>query len=286
MLAGANATLLDVGPAGWGASGLWMWGDTYPEDASMKTTAATIGGDVKAWIEAMPSRISYQQWAMTGAAPYYGVLGSYMKENPSELSAWVTEYGPMLGGWVDESTPATPNDWTDWRNAWNGWNMVAQFATSDILGPTAGASNLASANDILGKLVAQANPTTGAIPGSQQRPSTEAESWITAYMVYFGLLHVIDAPLADGGLDAGPSDAGIDASTKHDAGKKDAAIVLGSGSSESSASSGEKESGSSGCSCTVTGRERGEAGGAGFASLALVALAWSRRRKSASGEAA
>jgi hypothetical protein len=128
----------------------------------------------------------------------------------------------MLGGWIDESMPASPNDWTDWRNAWNGWNMIAQFTTADVLGATAGATNEATATSILAQLVAQANPTTGAIPGSQQRPSTEAESFITAYLVYFGLLQVVDdATSADAGAkDAGEKDSGVtnkDASVSKDA---------------------------------------------------------------------
>jgi hypothetical protein len=224
--------LLDVGPAAWAASGLWAWGNAYG-DASMKMTAASIGGQVKAWIQAKPSRISSQEWAMTGAAPFYGVIESYMKENPSELVPWVTEYSPGLGGWIDESVAFSleasvasgdygTNDWTDWRNAHNAWNMLGHFTTAQVLGAKAGKPNQVIATDILNKLVAQANPMTGAIAGSQQRPSTEAESWITAYMVYFGLLQVIaESPSADAGVEAGVKDAGghppKDASAPRDA---------------------------------------------------------------------
>jgi hypothetical protein len=232
----ADADLINVGPVGWAASGLWLWGDTYA-DAAMKTTAASIGAEVKTWLEATPSRLSSQEWAMTGGTPFYGVLASYMKENPSELTAWDEKYAPMVGGWVDESTPADPNDWTDWRNAWNGWNMLAHFTSSQALGATAGSADQAIALDILGKLVAQANPTTGAIAGSQQRPSTQAESWITAYMAYFGLLEVIDEVQgADAGAEAGAKDAGVkDAS--HDA-SSDAATPPEEGGSSGGCSVG------------------------------------------------
>jgi hypothetical protein len=198
----------------------------------MKTTAASIGAQVKAWIQAKPSRLSSQEWAMTGAAPFYGVIESYMKENPSELVPWVTAYSPGLGGWIDESVPLSPdagipadrgtNDWTDWRNAHNAWNMLSHFTTAQVLGAKVGQPNQLIATDILNKLVAQANPMTGAIAGSQQRPSTEAESWITAYMVYFGLLQVIaESPSSDAGVEGGVKDAGThppkDASAPHDA---------------------------------------------------------------------
>jgi hypothetical protein len=273
-----SAELVDVGPAGWAASGLWLWGNTYPADAAMKTTAATIGGQVKTWLEAFPSRISSQQWSMSGGAPYYGVIESYMKENPSELVPWVTEYAPMLGGWIDESMPATPNDWTDWRNAWNAWNMLAQYTSAGVLGASAGSANAANAADILGKLVAQANPTTGAISGSQQRPNTEAESWITAYLVYFGLLQVIDAPSStDAGVDAAIVDASAKdagSSSEKDAGKT--SVDAGSRHDANvAADAGKASEPSSGCSCGIAGAHGEEAA----LPLALVPLALFARRR-------
>jgi hypothetical protein len=275
MLVTTNAELINVGPAGWGASGLWLWGDTYPEDAAMKTTAATIGGAVKTWLEAFPTRLGTEEWAMSGGAPYYGVIESYMKENPSELTAWVTAYGPMIGGWIDESMPESPNDWTDWRNAWNGWNMIAQFTTADILGATAGATSKGTATSILTQLVAQANPMTGAIPGSAQRPNTEAESWITAYLVYFGLLQVIDdAP----SLDAGAKDAGVKDSG---AAKKDASVSKDAGAiSFPDAAQGiahPAESGSSG-GCATSGRDSDEEP-YGLIVLGLPLAVFLRRRR-------
>ena len=263
MLITPTAQIVDVGPAAWAASGLWLWGNTYPADAAMKTTAASIGGQVKTWLEAFPSRISTQQWSMSGGAPYYGVIESYMKENPSELVPWVTEYAPMVGGWIDESTAASPNDWTDWRNAWNAWNMLAQFTSAQVLGAAAGSANEATAEDIFGLLLAQAGATTGAIPGSQQRPDSEAESWITAYLVYFGLLEVIDVPAfqeaPDGGaLDAAATDAGPrDAATKDSGGAKDSGAARDAGlpatRDASIADAGHASSASSGCSCVIAG---------------------------------
>jgi MYXO-CTERM domain-containing protein len=194
-----SGQLIDVGSAAWGASGLWIWGDANA-DAEAESDAASIGGAVKAWIEQGPAtNLPMQSWAFTGGAAFHGVVGSYMKANPSELQAWVTTYAPMLGGWIDESTPAVPGGTTDWRNAYNAWNMAAHYAAAHALGAEAGATDESIARDILGRLVAQEMPGTGAIPGSQQRPSTETQSWITAYMLYFGLQEVVDEGMADGG---------------------------------------------------------------------------------------
>jgi MYXO-CTERM domain-containing protein len=265
-LVDSGATLLDTGPAAWAASGLWAWADATG-NSSMKTAAAGIGAQVKAWIEAAPTRLSSQQWAMTGGAPFFGVVESYMKENPSELTAWVTKYAPLLGGWIDESTPADPNDWTDWRNALAAWNMLAHFTSAQVLGTTAGNADALIAKDILTKLVAQAGPTSGAIPGSQQRPSTEAESWITAYMVYFGLLEVIAEPKAQ---DAGPEGGSKDASgPPHDAsgGPHDA-----SRDATQSGDAGSTETSDTGCSCGMAGETSGNGVAVGaFAALFLVA---------------
>jgi MYXO-CTERM domain-containing protein len=247
-------SLLNVGPAGWASSGLWLWGDTYG-DASMKTAAAGIGAQVKSWIETAPAtNLSVQMWAMTGSAPFYGVIESYMKENPTELTAWVSEYAPMLGGWVDESVPDDPNDWTDWRNAWAGWNMLAQFTSAQVLGAKAGNANELIAQDILTKLVAQAGPTSGAIPGSQQRPSTEAESWITAYMLYFGLLEDIhDFPIPDAGAEAGAKDAGVKDAGVDGAVARDASTPPPHDAAGDAASAGDT---GGGCSCVAAGGGR------------------------------
>ena len=147
--------------------------------------------------------------------------------------------------------------------------MLAQFTSAQVLGAKAGKPNQVIATDILNKLVAQANPMTGAIAGSQQRPSTEAESWITAYMVYFGLLEVIDAPtVKDAGTEAGAKDAGIkDAS--HDAPTAPAEA----GGSEEGASSG-------GCGLAGTGG----ASAAPLGMLALVLAMARRKRRRATAE--
>jgi MYXO-CTERM domain-containing protein len=198
-LATSGASLMNAGAAAWAASGLWTWGDANADEAA-KSAAASIGGEVKTWIEAAPATtLTMQEWAFTGGTTFYGVVGSYMNAHPAELAAWVATYAPMLGGWIDESTPVSPEDYTDWRNAFNAWNMAAQTSAARALGTVAGAANQQIAADILDRLVAQELPGAGAIPGSQQRPATEAQSWITAYLVYFGLRETIDEATADAG---------------------------------------------------------------------------------------
>jgi hypothetical protein len=271
-LVSLDADLLTVAPAAWAASGLWLWGDAN-SDATYKTTAATIGGAVKAWIEQngvlfLPER----EWAVTGGATFYGVVESYMKENPSELVPWVTQYAPMLGGWIDESMAVTPNDWTDWRNAHAGWNMLAQFTAAHVLGPGAGDANEQIADDILTKLVAQAMVGTGGIPGSQQRPPTEAETWITAYLVSFGLQEIIaESDQGDAGApEAGTPDAAVDFDAEAPSADED-------GGTNGATSSGKS---SSSCGCLTAGAT--SANGASLGALfgiGIVAAAW--RRESA-----
>jgi hypothetical protein len=266
-LVSMDAELLDVAPAAWAASGLWLWGDTYG-DATAKTTAAAIGGAVKAWIEEDPTLfLPETEWAATGGATFYGVVESYMKENPSELVPWVAQYAPMLGGWIDESQPLDPNDWTDWRNAHAGWNMLAQFTAAHVLGAGAGDANEQIAADILTKLVAQAMTGTGGIPGSQQRPPTEAESWITAYLVSFGYQEII-AEAAD--ADAGATEAGApDASSDDDA-----------GTDEDAGEPATRASSTSSCGCVTAGTTpTNGASLAGLFGIGLVTAAW--RRESA-----
>lgn len=262
-----NGTLIDAATSGWAAAGLWMWGDATSQ-ATMKAKASAIGGLVKAWIDQTPSRVASRTWAVTGGAAFYGVMGSYMKDHPAEQASWVATIAPQLAGYVDSSQPVGANDWTDWRNAHSAWNMLAQFTAADAIGGSDGDMHRQIALDALTKLVAQDTDNDGAIPGSQQRPATEDQSWITAYLVYFGLRPVLTA--ADVG-DAGASDASaaVDAAVANDAG------IDGGGNGATGGGSS-----SSGCGCTVAGVD-GSAWGAIGSALVVVGAGLRRRRRHA-----
>ncbi len=277
-----SGKVIDVATAAFGASGLWLWG-TAQGDATLQQTAASIGGVAKAWLDANPGAVALETWAITGGAVYDGVLGSYMKAHPSELVPWVTTMAPMLGGWIDESMPAVPNDWTDWRNAHAAWNMLAQFDTGLVLGEDGTGPHNQIALGIYSKIVAQDVQGNGGVPGSQQRQSAmEDESWITAYMAYFGLRPFLaDMALDAGAPEAGAADASSDAArdattATGDAGAKeagtDAAFVIAT-----------TPSGSSG-GCSLAGAGAGRASSAAhvaYLALFVAALALGRRRRPA-----
>jgi hypothetical protein len=167
------------------------------------------------------------------------VLGSYMKGHPDELLPWVQKMAPLLGGWIDESKPVSPEDWTDWRNAHAAWNMVAQFDVGTVLGEDGTGPHNQIALDIFSKLVAQDVQGNGAIPGSQQLVNDHLdETWITAYLVYFGMRPL----LADMELDAG---------TGEEAGPPEGGV--GDGGEDAGASASPPSSGHSGCGCDQVG---------------------------------
>ena len=250
--------LIDAATEGWTASGLWLWGD-YTNNAQLKTDAATIGGQVKTWLDFDTRRFSQTNWAASGGAAFYGVVNSYMKEHPSELSAWVTTAAPKLGGWIDESQPDPSHlNWTDWRNAWNAWNMLANFTAYHVMGEHADDPNLATALSIYQMLVVQDTDNDGGIQGSATRPNTEDESWITSYLAYFGIREVLALPEAmpDGGATGGAGGSG--------------------GAGGAGGSGGNPASSDSGCSCNVGGHG---APGAMLLLACLTALAVRRRRR-------
>jgi MYXO-CTERM domain-containing protein len=263
--------LIDVAPAGWAASGLWLWADANGR-ADLKARAADIGGQVKAWLD-LPnrgSRPASRTWAVTGGAAVYGVLHSYMKEHPAELGPWVQIMAPRLGGWIDESM-VTDASWHDWRNAFNAWNMLAQFAVAEALGTDAGQPHLDVALDIYGRLLAQDTDMDGGVPGSQQRPATEDQSWITSFAAYFGVQYVLALP-EPSPPDAGAPDAEVDAALAPDAAP---APDAGGGTNPGNPGTGGDSGG-----CTTA-----SSGGAGsgwlspMAALLLVALSHRRRRR-------
>jgi MYXO-CTERM domain-containing protein len=183
-----------------------------------------------------------------------------MKSHPSELAAWAAQMAPGLGGWIDESQPAVPNDWTDWRNASAAWNMLAQFDAANALTGTDGDTHRVIALDILDKLWVQDDDGDGAIPGSQQRLGVDQdESWVSAYFTVFGLRQVSDGTATpDAGVEP---DAGDDAGQGEDAGPVPTPPATTT---------------TSGCSCDVA-RGNGTTWGI-LAALAAAVLAITRRR--------
>jgi len=254
----AIAGLIDAAAQGWAASGLWLWADARG-DAAGKQTASTIGAHVKTWLDAFASRPAATTWAVSGGAAFYGVVNSYLKDHPGELDGWVAQTAPHLGGWIDESMPTT-GSWTDWRNAHNAWNMLAHFAAARVLSGADADAHRQVALDIYDRLVAQdMADMDGGIPGSQQRPPTEDQSWITSYLAYFGIQEVIalgTPPPPDAGVDAPAPDA--------------------SGGSGGSGGSGAQDM--SGCSCSF-GPTRAASGALVLGALALMALGARRRRR-------
>ncbi len=245
-----NNNLVDTATAGWGASGLWLWSQANNSFPGLQR-ASDIGASIKAWLDAKPSRVSAQSWAVTGGAAFDAVMQTYMKDHPAEIDGWLATMAPVIGGWIDESYPENPNDWTDWRNAHVAWNMLAQFDAAAALKGDDADAHRQLALELLDKLWTQDTENDGAIPGSLQRPVTEDESWITAYFTVFGLRQIYDlpTPMPDAGADDGGGDGSMpDAGT----------MPMKSG----------------GCSCDASNGE-----GTGASILGALAVLFVRRRR-------
>jgi hypothetical protein len=241
----AGGGLIDAATSAWAAGGLWAWAQARG-DAALRVRAAAIGAAAKAWLEAAPTRASMRTWATSGGAVFAGVVDSYLREHPEERLAWVERFAGQLGGWVDETQPLSLNDWTDWRNAHAAWNMLAQLEAAEVLGPGPGDGARMVGQDIYDRLIAQDTDMDGGIPGSERRPATEDQSWITSFVAYFGLRPLLAMAAQPSTPDGGaPATGGSSLMPRMDSG---------------------------GCSLA-----RGEAPGCGLLLLVMV-LAASRRR--------
>jgi hypothetical protein len=130
---------------------------------------------VKVWVEAAPRTLGNQTWAMAGGATMWGMLNAYFPEVPDSVAPWVTRYKNRMDFFSD------PGDFT---NAWDGWYAYGHRAVGLALGDP---NELAMHIDLTDYLVSQDGDNDGGIPAKPQDGNNADQSWVSNYMVAFGL---------------------------------------------------------------------------------------------------
>lgn len=130
---------------------------------------------VKVWVEQGPHVLGNQTWAMSGGATMWGLLSSYFAEVPDSTETWVPRYKGYMDVFSD------PGDFT---NAWDGWYAYGHRAVGLALRDPA---ELAMHINLTDYLVAEDGDSDGGIPAKPQDTDQMDQTWVSNYMVAFGL---------------------------------------------------------------------------------------------------
>ncbi|MBM3317417.1 MAG: hypothetical protein FJY75_06150 [Candidatus Eisenbacteria bacterium] len=171
----------------WAAGNLYIRG-LFDDNASWREGALAHARDrVKPWVEAAPSILAIEEWAMSGGATMWGLLASYFAEYPGEAAAWLALYKDEM------DLTATPGQFT---NAWNGWYALGHRAVGEALDDP---FHLGVHLSLTEELVLEDGDNDGGIPARPEDNDDQDQTWVSNYLAFMGL-----SPLLPGGAGAPP----------------------------------------------------------------------------------
>jgi hypothetical protein len=172
---------------GWAAGNLYLFGEARGDQAIMDA-AVVQGADVLSWINTSPQYyLTYEYWAMSSGTSLWGVCNSVFRDDPVAGQAWLATNAGYMDIWQDwYSVPGY-----DWDSAWNVAYANAHFAVWDVTGDPAYWQNGVY---VTGNLLSLDTDDDGGIVSETTNPVTEDMSWVTSYLVKFGVDRLMGEP--------------------------------------------------------------------------------------------
>jgi hypothetical protein len=172
---------------GWAAGNLYLYGEAR-DDAALRTAADRQGDDVLAWLNTYPLiYLGYEYWAMSSGTALWGVCNSSFREDPAAGQAWLAinaDYMDVWQGWFN--APGY-----DWDSAWNVAYCNAHFAVWDATGDPDYWQN---GKYVADNLLSYDTDDDGGIVADSTDPVTEDMSWVSCYLVKFGVDRLMGDP--------------------------------------------------------------------------------------------
>ncbi|MBD3162149.1 MAG: hypothetical protein GF346_07535 [Candidatus Eisenbacteria bacterium] len=159
----------------------WALGNLYDaglhdgEQGWIDHAVEEAGTKVKAWIEADPTLLGNETWAMAGGASAWGLLRSYFAAHPDEAEAWFATYKDQI------DTFSSPGQF---QNAWNGWYALGHRAVGLALEDP---EHLGLHVSLTAYLVSEDEDDDGGIPARPEDTDDDDQTWVTNYLAFMGL---------------------------------------------------------------------------------------------------
>jgi hypothetical protein len=172
---------------GWVAGNLYLYGEARG-DAGMMAEAVTQGQDVLDWIDIYPpAYLTYEYWAMSSGTAMWGVCNSVFRDDPAQGQAWLAANAGGMDVWQDwYDIPGY-----DWDSAWNVAYGNAHFAVWDVTGDPAYWQNGVYDTE---NLLSLDTDDDGGIVAETMDPVTEDMTWVSCYLVKFGVDRLMGEP--------------------------------------------------------------------------------------------
>ncbi len=172
---------------GWAVGNLYLYAEAIG-DATLMDAAITQGEDVLSWINTFPpAYLAYEYWAMSSGTAMWGVCNSVFRDDPAQGQAWLAANGGYMDVWSDwYDVPGY-----DWDSAWNVAYCNAHFAVWDVTGDP---DYWLNGKYVADNLLSLDTDDDGGITAETIDPATEDMSWVTCYLVKFGVDRLMGEP--------------------------------------------------------------------------------------------
>lgn len=170
--------------AGWAAGSLYQWavehGDEARREAALEQARA-----LRDWVELDPeARLAVDYWAMSGGTILWGLAASLGVEDGHPGRWWLHRHAGLSPAWSDWHNVSG----YDWDSAWNVAYANGHFETRLSAGDP---MEWASGRETTDALLSWDTDDDGGIMADSHDPTSEDMSWVSCYLVRFGLARLI-----------------------------------------------------------------------------------------------
>ncbi len=159
---------------GWAAGNVYRY-SLFTGNDTARALALQMGNLTMSSIEANPTYLSTQGWALAGGTSMWGIWQSSMQENPDP--SWMLTYGPLLS--TEVTSPGMGGGQS--QVGWEAWYAGGHLGIWDITGEDIYYLNYLNITD---RQIAADGDDDGGLPTNYGEPDDTDESWVTSYRAY------------------------------------------------------------------------------------------------------
>ncbi len=159
---------------GWAAGNVYRYARFSGNDTA-KALALEMGNMTMASIEANPTYLGIEGWALAGGTSMWGIWQSSMQEYPNVT--WMQTYGPFLKTVVTDPGVGAGRS----QVGWEAWYAGGHLGLWDITGEDIYYLNYLNITD---RQIAADGDNDGGLPTNYGEPDDTDESWVTSYRAY------------------------------------------------------------------------------------------------------
>lgn len=175
--------------AGWAAGSLYKWAVDH-DDEARREAALQQARALRDWVELDPeARLAVDYWAMSGGTILWGLAASLAVEEGYVGRFWLHRHAGLSPAWSDWHNVSG----YDWDSAWNVAYANGHFETRLAAGDP---MEWAQGRETVDALLSWDADDDGGIMADSHDPLTEDMSWVSCYLVRFGLARRIGEPPA------------------------------------------------------------------------------------------